>query len=1106
MGGILKKGMYVRVSVDYEDDNNPRMYATGQIGDIDEFGNINVTFNKDFRSKEEEVIYDYIPDSKIYPENRVQRCKLLKNTKGLYGLFNKFILVKYVGKDEDGYYRYYVQTEDGVEVISENEIIADFTRGEISPIKQMRQYEFQSPFWYGQRLLPGEILNILNNIDINFKTLIGSRAYLLQHQIDTIVRTLKEDKIRLMFADEVGLGKTIEALVVLKGKNIKRALIVVPNTLINQWKSEIYVKLWTESIVYEGGIIPNQCILLVPFESLNEIKLNELSDKFDFCIIDEVHRCLLDDKLFDNLHFLCKEISEVILLSATPIQDRKEEYLKLLKLLKPEIYDSMTDKEFMERYKKSVKIRKIVHGIMRDLDDLDEDLSEEIQEDLEDIYIELEDKGLAKIVDDIEQDSEDFGENKIREALAYISENYQFEKNIIRHRRKEIQNDMPIRKLKLLSYEMKGGDESFYEYNSYEKVIQYAEFLLENSIKKEKIIKYVIRLINSMFSSPWALDSLLSKRYKFINGKKNMAINTIDREIINIIESIDIIDSELVYLKELRKEVSLWMNASEMEIDNIAALLEDPNRLKGRFGFIADYIDQELYDKKIVIFTSYPETLIKLKIILSKVFGEHVVSTFSSLDNRDELESNVLRYQNSLDCKIMICDETGGEGRNFQSADSIIHFDIPFSPTILEQRIGRLDRIGREKDKIVQNIVIVSEDTLEKDLFNLWDNGLNIFTESLSGLEIALDSINSYIINAIINDLRFGLNDILDEIKEDLKEIREIVKEERYYDMSRQVDNRTKEIYENIINKFDSEGGELLAKTMLNWCRAVGFTPKVKGEEAGLIIKFDDSSINYKAMSNTMFDIPDTKKISKRRKSYGIEGTFDRRIAVKKENLAFFAPGEEVFDSIMKNVEEGYRGRCSAIEVYASEVEWEGFIIRWNSEFNVTPLIENGFTLNYKVYSNGHMPLNQIITFVPIDEEDKINKDKQEYILEFIRKNYFKDSTTVHLGKRKGEVLKKFKRKYKTYEWNEIINRVVLESKKDVAKQYNYLIRKKEMIKELSMILAGARASSKYFNNKTINCNEFKKGLEKVRDGILNPDISVDSILYINMKKGFRND
>lgn len=1104
MSSNFKEGMYVRVPVDYEDDKNPRMFATGQIDNIDEFGNINVVFNKDFRSKDEEIIYDYIPDYRLYPESKVQRCKLIKRTKGLYGLFDSFTIIKFKDKDDEGYYRYYVEDNNEVKVISEYEMIVDFTRGEISPLTQMKTYEFQSPFWYGQRLLPGEILNILNNLDKNFKTLISSRAYLFQHQIDTIVRALKEEKIRLMFADEVGLGKTIEALVVLKGMNLKKALIIVPNSLINQWKNEIDVKLWMDSIVYEEGDLPKKGIVLISFEKLDSLNLDDLIKEYDFCIIDEVHRCLSNNELFGDLYKICKNINEVILLSATPIQDRKEEYLKLLKLLKPNIYENMSEDEFIDRYEKSIGIRKLVYGAIRNLEDLDEDLAEETKEDLEDISVELEDNCLAKIVKDINIDSQNYGEEKIREALAYIAENYQFEKNIIRHRREEIQDEIPKRVLKELSYEMKGGEESFYEYNTYEKVFEYAEYLLNNTNCKEKTSKYVIKLVNSMFSSPWALELLLKKRCEFLENRTIIAKNSIETELQYIIEYAPKLTYELTYISEIEEVLLKWKEASQLEIDSIVELIDDPNNLKGRFGIIADYIDQELYDKKIVIFTAYPETLIKLKDILTNLFTEKTIAIFSVLSNREELEREVQRFQNDDQCKIMICDESGGEGRNFQIADSIIHFDIPFSPTILEQRIGRLDRIGRDKTKLVENLVLISENTLESDLFSLWNEGLNIFTESLSGLEIALDSINSFIVKSMGEDLKYGLNEALGEIKENLKSIREAVKEERYYDMSRQLDVKTKERYESIINKFDNKGGEILASTMLKWCRAVGFSPIIIDSESKEI-KFDESSISYKAMSNTMFDVPDTLEILKRRNSNGITGTFDRSIAVKKENLVFFAPGEDIFDSIMKNVEEGYRGKCASVQAFESEFEWEGFIIRWNAEFNNEFLLEAGLSLNYSVFSNGHMPLKQIVSFIPLKGEE-LSKDKEEYILKYLEENYNSKSKLIHLGKRNGMEIEKFKEKYNYIKWNEIIKNIRLKSIKDFKEKYNYSIDKKELIKELSIALAGAKASKKYFNYKDIDCDKFKKGLEKVRDGVLNPDVSIDSILYIDLKKGFKSE
>lgn len=76
----------------------------------------------------------------------------------------------------------------------------------------------------------------------------------------------------------------------------------------------------------------------------------------------------------------------------------------------------------------------------------------------------------------------------------------------------------------------------------------------------------------------------------------------------------------------------------------------------------------------------------------------------------------------------MLCDNTGGEGRNFQCADYIIHIDLPWDASLLEQRIGRLDRLERDPERsVVTSIVPFAGDTFEEALFDFFSNGLRIF-------------------------------------------------------------------------------------------------------------------------------------------------------------------------------------------------------------------------------------------------------------------------------------------------------------------------------------------------------------------------------------------
>lgn len=99
--------------------------------------------------------------------------------------------------------------------------------------------------------------------------------------------------------------------------------------------------------------------------------------------------------------------------------------------------------------------------------------------------------------------------------------------------------------------------------------------------------------------------------------------------------------------------------------------------------------------------------------------GVHAVA-FGNHMEREELEDSVYAFQNDPECRVIICDETGGEGRNFQNAAQVIHLDIPWNANALEQRIGRLDRLGRNPDMDVKSVVIYADTSVEEQLFHIW--------------------------------------------------------------------------------------------------------------------------------------------------------------------------------------------------------------------------------------------------------------------------------------------------------------------------------------------------------------------------------------------------
>lgn len=186
-------------------------------------------------------------------------------------------------------------------------------------------------------------INILENSIYGFKELAGAKIYLLPHQMNSIMRCLQDSPCRYMLADEVGMGKTVEAISILKlfllHRSDMRALILVPDQLMEQWKKELLIKFGIDPKTVVNG---NH----VTIQLMSRLTLADCTAHWDFVIIDEVHRYLENDQIYSRLHLLSMHTDNILLLSATPVQQRREEYLSLLRLLQPHKYDCCTESQF----------------------------------------------------------------------------------------------------------------------------------------------------------------------------------------------------------------------------------------------------------------------------------------------------------------------------------------------------------------------------------------------------------------------------------------------------------------------------------------------------------------------------------------------------------------------------------------------------------------------------------------------------------------------------------------------------------------------------------------------------------------------------------------
>ena len=233
---MFEIGMYVRCPMGQFED--PRSFICGKIEEIDEFSETyTVVFEDPFAFKN---YYAHIPEESTYAFQHVKRCKLFKGTLVIYN-YRKYKIISV--EKEDEWYFYYIQDDLQKKLIKvrEDKVAAPFNAGQISPVEQLANYEFQNPVWYLGRNVVSKTVNILDNSVFGFEELAGCKIFLMPHQLKTIIRCLQSDTCRYMLADEVGMGKTIEAASILKiyltANTNKRVLVAVPRPLLKQWKT-----------------------------------------------------------------------------------------------------------------------------------------------------------------------------------------------------------------------------------------------------------------------------------------------------------------------------------------------------------------------------------------------------------------------------------------------------------------------------------------------------------------------------------------------------------------------------------------------------------------------------------------------------------------------------------------------------------------------------------------------------------------------------------------------------------------------------------------------------------------------------------------------------
>jgi ElaB/YqjD/DUF883 family membrane-anchored ribosome-binding protein/CheY-like chemotaxis protein len=281
--------------------------------------------------------------------------------------------------------------------------------------------------------------------------------------------------------------------------------------------------------------------------------------------------------------------------------------------------------------------------------------------------------------------------------------------------------------------------------------------------------------------------------------------------------------------------------------------------------------------EKVLIFTQFVETQTFLAGVLESQ-GYSVV-TFNGQLKLEEKEEAVARFRHRA--QILISTEAGGEGRNFQFCHILVNYDLPWNPMKVEQRIGRIDRIGQRKPVFIYNLACAG--TLEERVLNVLQDRIGLFEESVGSLDPILGEIE--------RDIEQILMEQAERFDEVFKEF-----EERLERRVREARERERTLADFVLDRASLRrdvADELLGRTPL--ARYSDLEQFIQDA-----LSYYGGSLDEHAEGGQVVSLSPKLAAQLRTRRNIVRGVFDWRQALELENLDFFAFGHELVDRIVE--------------------------------------------------------------------------------------------------------------------------------------------------------------------------------------------------------------
>lgn len=523
----------------------------------------------------------------------------------------------------------------------------------------------------------------------------------LPHQLHVLNRAMETNNIRYILADEVGLGKTIEAGMIIKELKarglVQRVLVVCPTGLVTQWASEMQEKFHErfqvilpsdydtiKRLTDSDDVYGQYDQVISPMDSIKPLekragwsdekveKYNEeriysiINSGWDLIIIDEAHRVAGSSgevARYKLGNLLSQASPYLLLLSATPHNGKTEPFLRLVRLLDAEAFPNA----------KSIVKEQVAPYLIR-----------------------------TEKREAIDNNGNLLFKNRITHLVTL-----QWDE------RHSLQREL---------YQMV----SAYVAKTYNKA-------LRNKKKNMCLIFLLIIMQRMVTSSTAAVRQSLERRLNVLKTQ-NTRLGSLTEE---DLEDLNIEDG----VEEALEAMSLDMEEEIAELERIIAVakqaeFQHPDVKVETLTDTLDSLLSEDRDQKVIVFTEFVATQLYLReLLVNKGFTVTILNGSMSVEDRDAALREFREQSN-----IFISTDAGGEGLNLQFANIIINYDLPWNPMKIEQRCGRADRIGQTRDVHIYNFIV--GDTVENRVREVLEEKLSVILEEM-GVDKYSDVLDS---------------------------------------------------------------------------------------------------------------------------------------------------------------------------------------------------------------------------------------------------------------------------------------------------------------------------------------------------------------------------